>query len=299
MKGSERTLEKLVVKPGEPTHLDRRDPGWDGDAKSKKSADAHARELLASSVAELEEAQARLWSSDRYAVLVIFQALDAAGKDGTIRHVMSGVNPQGVEVTSFKQPSPEELSHDFLWRAAKALPQRGRIAIFNRSYYEEVLAVRVHPEWLERQHLGDGPFADAFWRQRFESINAFERHLHRNGTKVVKLFLHVSKDEQRRRLLARLDDPAKVWKFSADDVAERAHWEEYMSAFEEAITATSTDWAPWFVIPADDKPLMRALVAAVIVDAIDSLKLRAPEVSADQRAANERARRELEAQKPG
>ena len=303
MRASKRTLEKLVVKPGEPAHLHHRDPAWDGGAdfrpKSHKAAKAHARELLAGSVAELEEAQARLWSSDRNAVLVIFQALDAAGKDGTIRHVMSGVNPQGVEVTSFKQPSAEELAHDFLWRAVKALPQRGRIAIFNRSYYEEVLAVRVHPEWLERQHLGDGPFPDDFWQERFESINAFERHLQHNGTKVVKLFLHVSKEQQRKRLLARLDDPAKVWKFSADDVAERARWDEYVNAFEDAISATSTSSAPWFVIPADDKPLMRALAAAVIVEAIDSLKPRRPKVSAEQRSANQRARRELEQQKPG
>ena len=293
-----RALEKLIVTPGESAGLARRDPAWDG-GEHFASSKGEASEMLARSVAALNAAQTRLWSSDRYAVLVIFQALDAAGKDGTIRHVMSGVNPQGVEVTSFKQPSTEELAHDFLWRAAKALPERGHIAIFNRSHYEEVLAVRVHPEWLQRQHLGDGPFGKDFWQQRFESINAFERHLHRNETKIVKFFLHVSKEEQRKRLLARLDDPNKVWKFSADDVAERAHWDEYMTAFERAITATSTPWAPWHVIPADNKPLMRALVAAVIVDAIDSLKLRLPEVSAEQHAANERARRELEAQKPG
>ncbi|HLW93930.1 MAG TPA: polyphosphate kinase 2 family protein [Solirubrobacteraceae bacterium] len=297
MSDSSRGLEKLMVTPGEDADLDRRDPAWDG-GKHFSTAKDQASAMLAQSVAELDAAQGRLWSSDRYAVLVIFQALDAAGKDGTIRHVMSGVNPQGVEVTSFKQPSAEELAHDFLWRSAKALPERGRIGIFNRSYYEEVLAVLVHPEWLERQHLGDGPFGEHFWQTRYESINAFERHLDRSGTKIVKFFLHVSREEQRRRLLARLDDPDKVWKFSADDVAERAHWDEYMGAFEQAITATSTTWAPWYVIPADDKPLMRALVAAVIVEAIGSLKLGPPEVSAQQRDANERARRELESEKP-
>ena len=224
--------------------------------------------------------------------------MDAAGKDGTIRHVMSGVNPTGVEVVSFKQPSAEELGHDFLWRAAKALPARGRIAIFNRSHYEEVVAVRVHPEWLDRQHLPPGPRGEAFWQERYESINAFERHVDRNGTKIVKLFLHVSKHEQRKRLLARLDDPDKEWKFSTADLAERARWDEYMQAFEDAITATSTPWAPWYVIPADRKPLMRALAAGVIVEAISSLGLRWPEVSEEQRAANEQARRALEAESP-
>jgi PPK2 family polyphosphate:nucleotide phosphotransferase len=294
---SSRALEKLLVKPGDDAGLRDRDPAWDGGEHFASSKD-EASEMLARSVAELDVAQARLWSSDRYAVLVIFQALDAAGKDGTIRHVMSGINPQGVEVTSFKQPSAEELAHDFLWRTTKALPERGRIGIFNRSYYEEVLAVRVHPQWLERQHLGDGPFGKDFWSDRFDSINAFEHHLHRSGTRIVKFFLHVSKEEQRKRLLARLEDPDKVWKFSADDVAERAHWDDYMSAFEQAITATSTVWAPWHVIPADNKPLMRALAAALIVEAIDSLKLRPPEVSAKQRAANEQARLELEAEGP-
>ena len=222
--------------------------------------------------------------------------MDAAGKDGTIRHVMSGVNPQGVEVTPFKQPSAEELAHDFLWRTARALPARGRIAIFNRSHYEEVVAVRVHPEWLERQNLPAGPRGASFWRERYESINAFERHIARNGTKIVKLFLHVSKDEQRKRLLARLDDPQKEWKFSAADIAERAHWDDYMEAYEDALSATSTPWAPWHVIPADHKPLMRALAAAVIVDAVSSLKLRWPDVSTEQRAANEAARQALEAE---
>jgi PPK2 family polyphosphate:nucleotide phosphotransferase len=209
---------------------------------------------------------------------------------------MSGVNPQGVAVTAFKQPSTEELGHDFLWRIARALPARGHTAIFNRSHYEEVVAVRVHPEWLERQHLPPGRRDEAFWRKRYESINAFEHHVARSGTKIVKLFLHVSKSEQRKRLLARLDEPHKQWKFSAADVAERARWNDYMSAYEEAITATSTAWAPWYVIPADSKPLLRALAAAVIVDGISSLDLRSPELTPEQRAAIEDARLTLEAE---
>jgi len=292
-------LEKLIVRPGEAARLDRRDPAWDGGPHLRHLAEhgkKEAQAALARSVEQLESAHELLWASDRYALLIVLQAMDAAGKDGTIRHVMSGVNPQGVEVISFKQPSVEELEHDFLWRAAKALPARGRIAIFNRSHYEEVVAVRVHPEWLERQHLPPGERDEAFWRKRYESINAFEHHAARNGTKIVKLFLHLSKDEQRRRLLARLDEPDKQWKFSATDLAERAHWDEYMHAFEHAITATSTPWAPWHVIPADRKPLLRVLAAAVIVEAIDSLKLSWPEVSAEQRATNEAARLELESE---
>ena len=191
-----------------------------------------------------------------WALLLIFQALDAGGKDGTIKHVMSGVNPEGCEVFSFKEPSREELRHDFIWRCAKVLPERGRIGIFNRSYYEEVLVVRVHPEMLAPQHLPSGSEAGSrLWQGRYEDINNFEHHLHRSGTRVVKFFLHVSKEEQRRRLLARLDDPAKQWKFSPADLAERSHFDEYQQAYEEALTATSTSWAPWYVVPADEKPV--------------------------------------------
>jgi PPK2 family polyphosphate:nucleotide phosphotransferase len=294
-----KTLAALIVEPGKAARLDRRDPAWDGGAEfahlSREDRKGQAQVLLARSVERLEAAHELLWASDRYGLLIVLQAMDAAGKDGTIRHVMSGVNPQGVDVYSFKQPSAEELGHDFLWRASKALPARGRIAIFNRSHYEDVIAVRVHPEWLERQHLEPGPRGEAFWRERYESINDFERHIERNGTKIVKLFLHVSKDEQRRRLLARLDHPEKEWKFSATDLAERAHWDKYMRTFEDAITATSTPWAPWHVIPADRKPLMRALAASVIVDAVSSLGLSWPEVSDEQRAANAAARQALEA----
>jgi PPK2 family polyphosphate:nucleotide phosphotransferase len=293
-----RILEQLRVTPGTRAALDKRDPAWTGgpdyEDLSKAELKAEAKAVLARGVAELTEAQELLWASDTSAVLVVFQAIDAAGKDSAIEHVMSGVNPQGVQVVSFKQPSAEELDHDFLWRIAKAAPERGRIGIFNRSHYEEIVALRVHPEWLEKQKLPPGPRDQRFWQEREEDINAFERHLDRNGTKIVKFFLHVSKDEQKRRFLARLDNPDKQWKFSAADVAERAHWDRYMATYDDAITATSTPWAPWHVIPADHKWLTQALVAAILVDSIRSLDLRWPEVSARQREANAAARRQLE-----
>jgi PPK2 family polyphosphate:nucleotide phosphotransferase len=209
---------------------------------------------------------------------------------------MSGVNPQGVHVVSFKKPSSEELDHNFLWRTAKAVPERGRIGIFNRSHYEEVVALRVHPEWLEAQRLPPGERDDAFWQERFEDINAFERHLERNGTKIVKFFLHVSKEVQKERFFARLDRPGKEWKFNAADVAERERWDDYMAAFEAAISATSTAWAPWYVIPADHKWLTQALVAGVIVETLEALDLRWPEVSPEEHAANLEARKRLEAE---
>ena len=222
--------------------------------------------------------------------------MDAAGKDSAIEHVMSGVNPQGVQVVSFGKPSPEELDHDFLWRISKALPERGRIGIFNRSHYEEVVALKVHPEWLEPQCLPPSERDEQFWQERYEDINAFERHLDRNGTKIVKFFLHVSKDVQKQRFLARLDTPGKEWKFNAADVAERALWDAYMSAFEDALTATSTPWASWYVIPADHKRLTQALVAQVIVEKVRELDLHWPEVSAADYAANVEARKNLEAE---
>jgi PPK2 family polyphosphate:nucleotide phosphotransferase len=209
---------------------------------------------------------------------------------------MSGVNPQGVHVVSFRQPSSEELDHDFLWRISKALPERGRIGIFNRSHYEEVVALKVHPEWLEGQQLPPGKRGTQFWKGRYDDINGFERHLDRSGTKIVKFFLHVSKEEQKRRFIARLDTPGKEWKFKASDVAERAHWDEYMQAFEDAITATSTAWAPWYVIPADHKPVMQAIVARLLVETIQSLGLSWPQVSDKDRAANVEARKRLEAE---
>src|SRR6187397_2348177 len=237
-----RLLDQLVVRPGEPAGIATRDPGWTGgeDLAQLAGDELHkrAKDALRRGIAELSDAQELLWASDRYAVLVVLQAMDAAGKDSAIEHVMKGVNPQGVSVVSFKKPSAEELDHDFLWRTARALPERGRIGIFNRSHYEEVVALKVHPEWLESQRLPAGERDERFWQERYEDINAFERHLDRNGTKIVKFFLHVSKETQRERFLARLDKPGKEWKFNAADVAERALFYDYILAFEDAITST-------------------------------------------------------------
>ena len=296
----ERIRKRLLVEPGTSADLGGRDTAWAGGKEleelSAKKLKAAAKEILAQGIKELSDAQELLWASDTYALLVVFQAIDAAGKDSTIEHVMSGVNPQGVQVVSFKQPSSEDLDHNFLWRISKSLPERGRIGIFNRSHYEEVVALRVHPEWLAKQKLSVGTKGKKFWKERFEDINTFERHLERNGTKIIKFFLHVSKAEQKNRFMARLDNPSKNWKFSAADVAERAHWDEYMQAYEDAITATSKTWAPWYVIPADNKKVMQAMVARIMVDAINSLGLDWPKVSAKDRKANEEARRQLEAE---
>jgi PPK2 family polyphosphate:nucleotide phosphotransferase len=298
-----RLLEHLIVQPGERAELETRDPGWTGGSDLADLAEAElkqrAKDGLARGIAELSEAQELLWASDSYSLLVILQAMDAAGKDSAIEHVMSGVNPQGVQVVSFKKPSSEELDHDFLWRTSKALPERGCIGIFNRSHYEEVVALKVHPEWLEAQRLPPDERGERFWQDRYEDINAFEHHLDRNGTKIVKLFLHVSKTVQRKRFLARLDTPGKEWKFNAADVAERARWDAYMRDFEDALTATSTPWAPWYVIPADHKWLTQALVALVLVDRIRSLDLSWPEVSEADHAANLEARKKLEAEPVG
>jgi len=299
----ERILKMLSVEPGTPAGLAKRDPAWKGGDEYAELSEAKlkgaAREILQKGIKELSVAQELLWASDTYALLVVFQALDAAGKDSTIEHVMSGVNPQGVQVVSFRKPSSEELDHDYLWRISKALPERGRIGIFNRSHYEEVVALKVHPEWLEGQRLPPGKRGKQFWKGRYDDINAFERHLDCSGTKIVKFFLHVSKDEQKRRFVARLDTPGKEWKFKASDVAERAHWDEYMQAFEDAITATSTAWAPWYVIPADHKPVMQAIVARVLVETVQGLGLSWPEVSDKDRAANAEARKLLEAEEEG
>jgi PPK2 family polyphosphate:nucleotide phosphotransferase len=293
-----RIVDELRVEPGAKANLAGRDTRWTGGGEfarlSAEELDATAKALLAQGIERLADAQELLWASDTYALLVVFQAMDAAGKDSTIKHVMSGVNPQGVQVVSFKQPSSEELDHTFLWRISKAVPERGRIGIFNRSHYEEVVALRVHPEWLDRQRLPGGDRRPDFWAGRYEDLNAFERHLDRNGTKIVKFFLHVSKAEQKRRFMARLDQPNKLWKFSAADVTERAHWDAYMQAYEAAITATSTDWAPWYVIPADHKHVMQAMTAAMLANTIESLDLQWPTVSDKEREANAKARRELE-----
>jgi PPK2 family polyphosphate:nucleotide phosphotransferase len=288
-------IDRLRVKSGRRVHLDDFDPGVRRVVRQlgKDELKARARRILEVNLAELAEAQELLWASDRWSLLVIFQAMDAAGKDGTIKHVMSGVNPQGCQVYSFKQPSAEELDHNFLWRYMRALPERGRIGIFNRSYYEEVLVVKVHPEWLDRQKLPDGKRGKGFWRARYEDINAFERHLVRNGTRVVKFFLHVSKAEQKRRFLERLENPEKHWKFSLADVAEREHWDEYMDAFEDALSATSTKWAPWYVIPADHKFVARAIVADILTATIRDLELAWPEVDGEQRKQLAAARRRL------
>ena len=290
-------LARFRVTPGEAAGLAGRDTA-EGDVPelAPDELEDRAKDALARGTAELAEAQELLWATDRYSVLVVLQAMDAAGKDSVIKHVMSGVNPQGVHVTSFKSPSAEELDHDFLWRVAKALPERGQIGIFNRSHYEEVVALRVHPEWLGPQRLPPGERDEAFWQARFEDINAFERHLDRNGTKVLKFFLHVGKATQKERFLARLDKPGKEWKFNAADVAERARFDEYAQAFEAALTATSTPWAPWYVIPADRWWIAQALVAWVLVDTLRSLDLRWPEVSAAEHAANLEARKALEAE---
>jgi PPK2 family polyphosphate:nucleotide phosphotransferase len=275
------------VTSGRGFRLDRRDPGdtgpFDGGDKNR------ARKLLAEGVEGLTELQDRLYAQDRWAVLLVFQALDAAGKDGAIEHVMSGVNPQGCQVASFKAPSDEELDHDYLWRCQRHLPERGRIGIFNRSYYEEVLVVRVHPEMLERQKLPKGLAGPGIWRRRFGEIRDFERHLGANGTLVRKFFLHVSREEQRRRFLARIEDPAKNWKFSARDVAEREHWDAYQEAYEKAIRATATPEAPWYVVPADHKWFTRLVVAAAVIDALATVDPRYPELSAEARRALEAA----------
>jgi PPK2 family polyphosphate:nucleotide phosphotransferase len=237
-----------------------------------------AKEALATGIEVLEQLQDRLYAQDKWALLLIFQAMDAAGKDGAIKHVMSGVNPQGCQVFSFKAPSSEELDHDYLWRCCKVLPNRGHIGIFNRSYYEDVLVVRVHPELLTRQRIPPELVTKRIWKERFEDIRAFEHYLRRNGVVICKFFLHVSKKEQKRRFLERIDNPQKNWKFSASDAAEREHWDEYMEAFEDVIRHTSTPEAPWYVVPADNKWFTRIVVGAVVIQTLASLRLKYPDV---------------------
>ncbi|MBT8069817.1 MAG: polyphosphate kinase 2 family protein [Gammaproteobacteria bacterium] len=260
------------------------------DIPDRKTCKRRLRDL----VEEFDDLQHRLYAADKHSVLLVFQAMDAAGKDSTIRAVMSGLNPTGCQVFSFKQPSDGELDHDFLWRTAKSLPQRGRIGVFNRSYYEEVLVVRVHPEYLGGQKLPRKVALDDLWQERFESIRDHEKHLARNGTVILKFWLNVSRNEQRERFLARLDDPAKNWKFSAGDVKESALWKDYMHAYEEALNATSRPWAPWYAIPADDKPYMRLQVAETIVESLKSLNLQFPAVPEKQRDKNAAMRKQLE-----
>lgn len=265
--------DKMLVKPGTRVKLKDFDPSFTG--KLKKS---EAKELLPIGIEQLATFQDILYAQNIYALLLVFQAMDAAGKDSTIKHVMSGINPQGCQVFSFKQPSTEELDHDYLWRSFKALPERGRIGIFNRSYYEEVLIVRVHPELLQKQQLPPQAKHKQIWSQRFEEINNFEKYLVDNGIIVLKFFLNVSKEEQKKRFLERIDRPEKNWKFSVSDARERAHWNDYMQAYEDAITHTSTDWAPWHIIPADHKWFTRLAVAHFIEEKLRSLNLTYPEV---------------------
>lgn len=294
---SHEIIDLFRVPPGKKIKLKNYDPGWAQTADLKELGKAEVKEranaLLQANIAELSHAQELLYASDQYSILVVLQAMDAAGKDGTIKHVLSGVNPQGCQVFSFKQPSAEDLDHDFLWRCMRCLPERGRIGIFNRSYYEEVLVVKVHPELLDHQKLPPGKRGKSFWKHRYDDINAMEQHLVRNGTVVIKFFLNVSKEEQRRRLLERLDLPEKHWKFSPSDMAERAFWKENMQAFEDMLRATSTPWAPWYVIPADHKWVTRALVADILTKTIQSLNLSFPTVSEEQKKAIKQAREKL------
>ena len=259
---------------------------------------AEAKALLAAGVERLSGLQEKLYAGNRWAVLVVFQAMDAAGKDGAIKHVMSGVNPQGCQVYSFEQPSREELDHDFLWRIAKALPERGRIGIFNRSHYEAVLVERVHPEFVKTSQLPERRINDDFWDGRFRSIRHFESHLARSGTLILKFFLHISKEEQRKRFLARLEEPGKRWKFEMGDVAERRLWSKYMHAYEDAIRHTSRREAPWYVVPADNKPFARLLIAEAIVEAMEGLKLEFPKVEGAAAKKLGKVRRALLAEAP-
>src|SRR5262245_10245026 len=292
-------IDRFRVEPGSKVKLKDFDTGFVADERhrvlsSKDAAKEAAEDILKKNLEELAEAQDRLYADDRHAILVVLQAMDAAGKDGTIKHVMSGVNPQGCQVYSFKQPSSEELDHTFLWRCMTRLPERGRIGIFNRSYYEDVLVVKVHPGYLDKQKLPAGKREKSFWENRYEDINAFEHHLVRNGTIVIKFFLHVSKKKQKERFLERLERPDKHWKFSAADLAERAYWDDYMQAYEDALTATSTKYAPWYVIPADHKWVTRTLVADILVSTMQDLDLRYPQVTAEQKKAIEVARNQLQ-----
>ena len=284
------------VAPGTRARLVDRPTSWlptSAEGRSKAETRAAAEKLLGDGRSTLSDLQERLYAGDQHSLLLVFQAMDAAGKDGTIRHVMSGVNPQGCQVFSFKVPSTEELDHDYLWRYNKALPERGRIGIFNRSHYEEVLVVRVHPELLEKQRIPEAKPTKKFWRTRYREINEWESRLAGSGTRIVKFFLHVSKDEQRKRFLDRIDDPAKNWKFGAADLAERAYWDDYQQAYEDALSATSTHLAPWYVIPADRKYVMRSLVAQIVVAELKALKPKFPTVSHDAQQSLAVARRQL------
>ena len=293
-----RLAQSLRVKPGSTITLPKDlDPGYTADFTDKDEKDAKA--FLEQGVAMLAEYQDRLAAQNTQALLIVIQGMDAAGKDGTIKHVMSGVNPQGVDVWSFKQPSEEELGHDYLWRADQRLPARGKMGIFNRSHYEEVLVVRVHREALGAEHLPKAVPSQELWQQRFRDINAWERYLVDNGIHVVKLFLNLSKEEQRKRFLSRIDEPEKNWKFTAADIHERKYWDDYQRAYADMLSNTSTEWAPWYAIPADHKWFARIAAGAVIVDALIAIDPQYPTVGAKERQALEQARRELLAEPKG
>jgi len=293
---AKKTLDQLKIEPGEKFRIKDHNADWLPEAVKdldKSERKKRAGEMLEENRRELAEAQELLYADGSHSVLIVFQAMDAAGKDGTIRHVMSGVNPQGCSVSSFKVPSATELSHNYLWRYSMALPARGMIGIFNRSYYEEVLVVKVHPEILERADLPAENVHKHIWKHRYEDINNFEQHLARNGTTILKFFLNVSKEEQRARFLERLEEPDKNWKFSSGDIVERGFWDDYMAAFEDAINATSTPWAPWYVIPADRKWAMRAAVSDIITTTIKDLPLAYPTVPDEERARLTEAKEQL------
>ena len=289
-------IELFRVEPHTKVNLREWDPAWAGIKEMHDlgtgQPKGQAEELIRKNLERLADAQELLWASDQYALLVVLQGMDASGKDGLVKHVMSGINPQGCPVFSFKRPTDEDLEHDFLWRYVKCLPARGRIGIFNRSYYEDVLVVRVHPEWLDREKLSErGPDV---WRKRYDDINQFEKHLVRNNTVILKFFLHISKKEQKRRLLERLDNPKKQWKFSEADLAERARWREYVNAYEDALSATSTKRAPWYIVPADHKWVARYLVSQILTSTIRRLDLKFPQITKQQRGALAKAKQVLE-----
>ncbi len=291
-------IENLIapfrITKGKDFSLKDFDPGDTGDLRSADKAEA--KEMQVAGVSWIAEQQDMLYAQDRWSVLLVFQAMDAAGKDGTIKNLVSGINPQGCEVTSFKQPSAEDLDHDYLWRYMQYVPARGQIGIFNRSYYEEVLVVKVHPEILAREKLPPSLVTNDIWSERYEDIASFERYLTRNGVRILKFFLHVSKEEQKRSSLERLDEPEKNWKFQSGDVAERAHWDEYHAAYEEAIRNTASKHAPWYVVPADNKWFTRLVVLSAVIKAIADLELTYPKISPEEKTELAAARARLEAE---
>ncbi len=292
MSWAHKISKKYRVDSGKGFRLKDFDPADTG----KIASEDEAKDLLTQGIQSMSDLQEKLYAQDRWGLLLIFQAMDAAGKDGAIKHVMSGINPQGCEVTSFKTPSSEELNHDYLWRSMCKIPERGRIGIFNRSYYEEVLVVRVHPDVLKAERIPPALVTKHIWEERFDDIRRYERYLTRNGIVICKFFLHLSKKEQKKRFLDRLDHPDKNWKFSAADVKERGYWDEYQSAYEDLIKATATDYAPWYVVPADNKWFSRVVVAGAIVDALESLQLSYPKIGGAQKKDMDEARRKLKRQ---